>query len=410
MNTDNRYSLGFVVAWGDHRFCIDTTLLMVVLALLTVGYVMVTSASLHLGETTQADVLFYPKRQLINLLIALAASLVAMSIPLRIWQRFHRFLFVFGMMALVLVLIPGLSVEVKGANRWLQLAGMRFQVSEIFKLTAVIYMAGYIARKNTEINSSVLRLIKENGWHSIGKILMSPCGLFLFACLLLLKEPDFGSAVITILIVMSMFFLAGARIGIFLFLTLLVVASACLLVYTEPYRWERVIGFIDPWKDPQDKGFQLVQALMAFGQGGVLGVGLGGSVQKLFYLPEAHTDFLFSVIAEELGLIGVIVVIALFTLVVWRSFLIGQRAENLDRPFAAYLAFGIGIWFGLQAFINMGVNMGMLPTKGLTLPLMSYGGSSLMVMCVAIAILLRIHSETVHAGSEVARLSRGSWG
>jgi cell division protein FtsW len=279
-----------------------------------------------------------------------------------------------------MVLIPGVGVKVNGSARWLSLGGFRIQVSEIMKFFAVVYIAGYVARRRREVCESAFGLLK-------------PLLLFGVACALLLKEPDFGSSVVILVIAMGVMFLAGARLGQFVFLALLLAAAAGFLVYVSPYRLARVTSFIDPWADPLDTGFQLTQALISFGRGAWLGVGLGAGVQKLFYLPEAHTDFLFSVLAEELGLAGVLAVIGLFGVIVWRAFEIGAEAEKIELTFHAYLAYGLGLWFGFQAFVNMGVNMGMLPTKGLTLPLMSYGGGSMIIMCAAVALLFRVQSE-----------------
>ena len=231
---------------------------------------------------------------------------------------------------------------------------------------------------------------------------------FGFAGLLLLMEPDFGSTVVIMIIAMGVMFLAGARLSPFIGLFSVGAIGASLLVYLEPYRMKRVTSFLNPWADPKDTGYQLVHALISFGRGEWWGVGLGCGIQKLFYLPEAHTDFLFSVIAEELGLAGVITVIGLFVMLVWRTFEIAAAAEALGERFSAFLAYGLGIWFGFQAFVNMGVNMGILPTKGLTLPLMSYGGGSMMVMCCAIALLFRIHSEVAEIQANKPK-ERSKW-
>jgi cell division protein FtsW len=260
--------------------------------------------------------------------------------------------------------------------------GIRIQVSEVVKFFSVIYMAGYVNRHAISVRESAFGLFK-------------PLLLFSVACMLLLLEPDFGSAVVILIIAMGIMFLAGARLSQFILLIGIVTVLATLLILFEPYRMKRVTSFTNPWADPLDSGFQLVQALISFGRGEWFGVGLGSGVQKLFYLPEAHTDFLFSVIGEELGLVGVVSVILLFTLLIWRSFAIALQAEKLGLEFASFIAYGLGIWFGFQAFVNMGVNMGILPTKGLTLPLMSYGGGSMMIMCCAVGLLFRVHSEVI---------------
>ncbi|MGR9045910.1 MAG: putative lipid II flippase FtsW [Gammaproteobacteria bacterium] len=362
------------------RFYLDPALLAACSALLVIGYVMVSSSSLHLGAKMADDSLHYPVRQLAHIVLGLLLAVGVFNVPLKIWENLGPLLFMLGLGLLVLVLIPGLGVRVNGSVRWLSLGGFRIQVSEVMKLITVVYMAGYVTRHRESVQKA------NHG-------LMKPLALFSVACLLLLLEPDFGSAVVILTIALAIMFLGGARLLQFGILLAAVVASAGMLVIFSPYRLKRVISFLDPWADPLDTGFQLVQALISFGRGEWLGVGLGSGIQKLFYLPEAHTDFLFSVIAEELGLFGVITVIALFTVFVWRSFAIGALAETAGNPFAAFTAYGIGIWFGFQAFINMGVNMGMLPTKGLTLPLMSYGGGSMIVMCSAVALLYRVQSE-----------------
>jgi cell division protein FtsW len=243
-------------------------------------------------------------------------------------------------------------------------------------------MAAYVTKNQEHVQQAACGLVR-------------PLMLFSAACFLLLMEPDFGSAVVILAIAMGIMYLSGARLWQFLILIAVVILLGALLVYFSPYRWARVTGFINPWADAQNTGFQLVQALISFGRGEIFGVGLGSGIQKLFYLPEAHTDFLFSVIAEELGLLGVLVIISLFTLLIWHTFALATRAELANERFSAFVAYGLGIWFGFQAFINMGVNMGILPTKGLTLPLMSYGGGSMITMCAAMALLFRINSEVV---------------
>jgi len=344
---------------------------------------MVASASLHLGIKLTGDGLHYPIRQLIHIGLGLVLGGGVAAVPMRVWEENGPRLFIVGLLLLIVVLIPGLGVKVNGSVRWLSLGGMRIQVSEVVKFFSVIYMAGYVTRYQDSVQSSAVGLIK-------------PLGLFSVASLLLLLEPDFGSAVVILIIAMGIMFLAGARLSQFLVLLLILGVLAMLLVYFSPYRLVRVTSFMDPWADPLNTGFQLVQALISFGRGEWLGVGLGSGIQKLFYLPEAHTDFLFSVIAEELGFLGVVTVIGLFSLLVWRAFVIAMAAEQAGQRFSAFIAYGLGIWFGFQAFVNMGVNMGILPTKGLTLPLMSYGGGSMMVMCCAVALLFRVQSEVAH--------------
>jgi cell division protein FtsW len=363
------------------RFHFDTVLLSVSAGLLLIGYVMVASASLHLGIKMAGDGLYYPLRQLIHIGLGLVFGWGVATVPMRVWEENGPRLFIAGLLLLTIVLIPGLGIKVNGSVRWLSLGGMRIQVSEVVKFFSVIYMAGYVTRHQDSVQNSAFGLLK-------------PLGLFSVASLLLLLEPDFGSAIIILMIVMGIMFLAGARLSQFIVLLSVIGVLAMLLVYFSPYRLVRVTSFMDPWADPLKTGFQLVQALISFGRGEWLGVGLGSGVQKLFYLPEAHTDFLFSVIAEELGFLGVVTVIGLFSLLVWRTFAIAVAAEQAGQRFSSFIAYGLGIWFGFQSFVNMGVNMGILPTKGLTLPLMSYGGGSMIIMCCAVALLFRVQSET----------------
>ncbi len=368
----------------------DPILIMVCTCLLTIGYVMVSSASMHLGAKMAGDSFYYPLRQLLHITLGLVAAVAVMAINLDIWQRISQWLFVFGLVLLVIVLIPGLGVKVNGSVRWLSLGGLRVQVSEVVKFISVIYMAGYLTRHKDTVRGSVFGMVR-------------PLLLFSLASLLLLLEPDFGSAVVIMIIALGLMFLAGARIRQFIALLSVIAVAAALLVYLSPYRWARVTSFVNPWADPLDSGFQLIQALISFGRGEWLGVGLGSGIQKLFYLPEAHTDFLFSVIAEELGLAGVVLVIGLFVVLVWRAFAIGVKAEQAGAVFSAHVAYGLGIWFGFQSFVNMGVNMGMLPTKGLTLPLMSYGGGSMIIMCAAVALLFRVYSEVEELHANVPK-------
>ncbi len=378
-------------------FHLDPVLLSVSLSLLLIGYVMVASASLHLGIKMAGDGLHYPLRQLMHIGLGLVLGAGMASVPMRFWEQNGPQLFLAGLLLLIIVLIPGLGVKVNGSVRWLSLGGMRIQVSEVVKFFSVIYMAGYVTRYQESVQNSAFGLLK-------------PLGLFSVASLLLLLEPDFGSSVVILIIAMGIMFLAGARLSQFFVLLSLIGLLAILLVYFSPYRLVRVTSFMNPWADPLKSGFQLVQALISFGRGEWLGVGLGSGIQKLFYLPEAHTDFLFSVIAEELGFLGVVTVIGLFSVLVWRAFAIAAAAEQAGLRFSAFIAYGMGIWFGFQSFVNMGVNMGILPTKGLTLPLMSYGGGSMMIMCCALALLFRVQSEVaeLNAGAGSSQRTRNT--
>ena len=367
------------------RTQVDGLLMLSCFGLLILGFLMVVSASLHLGVKMANDISHYPFKQLLHILLGLLFAAGILQVPMTTWQRYGQPLFIAGLVLLLVVLVPGVGIRVNGSIRWISLLGMRIQVSEVVKLIAVVYMAGYITRHGNHVRRSAIGLVK-------------PLMLFSVACLLLLMEPDFGSAVVILIIAMGMMFLGGARLSQFIVLLGILTALAVVLVYVSPYRLARVLSFRDPWADARNTGFQLTQALISFGRGEFFGVGLGNGIQKLFYLPEAHTDFLFSVLGEELGLLGVIGVIGLFTTLIYRAFIIGAEAEKREQQFSALVAYGLGIWFGFQSFVNMGVNMGMLPTKGLTLPLMSYGGGSMIVMCGAMALLFRIQYE-LNAGT-----------
>jgi cell division protein FtsW len=386
---------GMVLQWRDHRFYLDTILLLASLGLILFGYVMVASASLHLGDKMAEDSFYFPRHQLFHIALGFGVGCMAASVRLEAWRKSSMMLYFVGLMLLILVLIPGVGKVVNGSSRWINLLGIRIQVSEVFKLIAVVYVASFIDRHIQTVRHSMQGMVR-------------PFTLLSVAALLLLMEPDFGATAVIMATALGMLFLAGTRLWQFGLLIGSVAAVGAVLIYTEEYRLRRVLSFIDPWADPLNTGFQLTQALIAFGRGEWSGVGLGSSIQKMFYLPEAHTDFLFSVIGEELGLMGTTAVILLFMVIVWRAFVIGQLAERAEARFSAFLAYGIGIWFGLQAFINMGVNMGMLPTKGLTLPLMSYGGGSMMVMCSALAILFRVRSEAIETWAAAPKV-KATW-
>ncbi|HEU4441031.1 MAG TPA: putative lipid II flippase FtsW, partial [Burkholderiales bacterium] len=330
---------------------------------------------------------YYLARHGLYAAAGLAAAAVAFQLPMRLWQRGALWLFLLGAALLVLVLVPGVGREVNGSQRWISLHFATLQPSEFMKLFAVLYAADYTVRKAAHMDSF------RRGFLPMFIVMM------VIAALLLL-EPDFGAVVVITVIAMGVLFLGGMNWKLFAGLLGLLVAGFIVLILASPYRLQRVIGFMDPWADPYGKGYQLSHALIAFGRGEWLGVGLGASVEKLFYLPEAHTDFLLAVIAEELGFAGVVAIVAAYTWIVARAFMIGRRAASLERPFSALVAQGIGLWIGVQAIINIGVNTGMLPTKGLTLPLMSYGGSGLLANFIALAVLLRIDWEN-------RQLSRG---
>ena len=361
----------------------DRCLLWVTALLLSIGLVMVYSASIAIAEgsrMTGNSATYYLARHAMFVLISLIAAALVFQVPLRVWQQLAPFLFLAGLALLALVLIPGIGREVNGSRRWLSLYVFNLQPSELVKLAVVLYAADYTVRKAALM-------------HSLSKGFLPMCAVMLLAGGLLLMEPDFGAFAVITVIAIGILFLGGMSLRIFAGLIVMLVIGFLLLIWTSPYRMQRVIGFMDPWADPFGKGYQLSHALIAFGRGEWFGVGLGASVEKLFYLPEAHTDFLLAVIAEELGFAGVLLVILLFCLLVWRAFVIGRRACELERYYAALVAQGVGLWIGVQAIINMGVNMGVLPTKGLTLPLLSFGGSAILATCCAIAILLRVDWE-----------------
>lgn len=371
-----RRSRSGLALWAN----LDRGLLAVLAIIAVLGLVMVMSASVSLAERQTGDAFHYFKRQLLFFGIGVALAAAVLQVRLENWQRVSGPLLILAYLLLGLVLIPGIGREVNGAVRWIPLGVFNLQVSEAAKLLILLYLADYLVRRAEPVRTRVLAFLL-------------PMGCIAFAGLLLLLEPDFGAAVVLAATGMGMLFLAGVPLWRFVLLGGLVAAVGSLLIVASPYRWMRLTTFIDPWQDPFASGFQLTQSLIAIGRGEWLGVGLGGSVQKLFYLPEAHTDFLFAVFAEEFGLIGVIGVIGLYGYVVLRAFVIGTRCLRNGLPFGGYLAYGIGLWFGLQSFVNIGVNMGLLPTKGLTLPLMSYGGSSLITTLLALALLLRASIE-----------------
>ncbi len=361
----------------------DTVLTWIVTALLAIGLVMVYSASIataEAGKYTGHQATYYLVRHGTFILVGLACAVVAFQVPTQVLQKYAPWLFVFGVVLLVLVLIPGVGRAVNGSRRWISLFVVNLQPSELMKLFAVLYAADYAVRKGA---------VKDH----LLKPFLPMFGVMALVGALLLLEPDMGAFVVICAIAMGTLWLGGFNLKIFGGLLVLLPLAFAALIFSSEYRLQRVIGFMDPWSDPYGKGYQLSHALIAFGRGEWLGVGLGGSVEKLFYLPEAHTDFLLAVIAEELGLFGVCSVILLFGWLIVRAFAIGRQAAMSDRLFAALVAQGVAVWLGVQAMINIGVNMGVLPTKGLTLPFLSFGGSGVVVNLVAIAVLLRIDYE-----------------
>ena len=361
----------------------DHALIWAALLLLALGLVMVYSSSIAIAEASRAtgqQPFYYLIRHSVFVAVSLLLAAFAFQFPLQFWQRAAPYLFLLGTGLLVLVLVPGVGREVNGSQRWLPLLVVNVQPSELMKLFVVLYAADYTVRKAAHM-------------HSLRKGFLPLFLVMLLIGCLLLREPDFGALAVIAATAMGLLFLGGMSWRLCAGLVALLACGFVLLVWLSPYRMQRVAGFMDPWADPFGKGYQLSHALIAFGRGEWLGVGLGASVEKLFYLPEAHTDFLLAVIAEELGFAGVALVIVLFVVITVRAFAIGRRAAALDRAFPALVAHGVGLWLGVQAIINMGVNMGVLPTKGLTLPLISFGGSGIAANCCALAILLRVDWE-----------------
>ena len=362
---------------------LDESLAWSAVLLLAIGLVMVYSASIATAEASRLtgfDASYYLVRHAVFLGIGLVAAAATFQVPMRWWQQSAPFLFMFAAFLLLIVLIPGVGRVVNGSQRWLRFFGLGFQPSEFAKLAVVLYAADYTVRKAAFMGS-------------LRKGFLPRAGVMLFAGTLLLMEPDFGAFSVITVIAMGLLFLGGMNWRLFAVLVALLVVGFMVLILIAPYRLARVTGFLDPWKDPLGSGYQLTHSLIAFGRGELFGVGLGASVEKLFYLPEAHTDFLLAVIAEELGFVGVAVVLGLFVWLVTRAFVVGRQAARLERYFSALVAQGIGLWIGVQALINMGVNMGVLPTKGLTLPMLSFGGTGIVVNMAALAILLRVDYE-----------------
>jgi cell division protein FtsW len=362
------------------RLHLDLVVIGLVAALLLLGLVMVSSASVTLAAR-DGNPFFFVERQLLFALVGVGCGAIALRIPTETWERLSMLLLAISIVMLVLVLLPGIGHSVNGSRRWLHVAGLNFQASEAARVLLLIYLCSYLVRREEEVRTTVLGFLK-------------PLGVLGFAAALLLLEPDFGSGVVLLATGIGVLFLAGIRLRHFLALCAVAPALFAVVAVASPYRLRRLIIFLNPWDDAQNGGYQLTQSLIAIGRGEWFGVGLGASIQKLFYLPEAHTDFVFAVLAEELGFVGIALVVALVLALAYRALMIARNAAEAGLKFQSYLAAAFGIWFGLQAFINMGVNMGMLPTKGLTLPLLSYGRSSLVVTLGWIGILLRVHHET----------------
>ncbi|MBY4850138.1 cell division protein FtsW [Serratia marcescens] len=357
----------------------DRTLLWLTFGLAIIGFVMVTSASMPIGQRLADDPFLFAKRDALYLGLAFGLSLVTLRIPMEVWQRYSNVMLLMSIVMLLIVLVVGSSVN--GASRWIALGPLRIQPAELLKLSLFCYLASYLVRKVEEVRSNFWGFCK-------------PMGVMVVLAVLLLAQPDLGTVVVLFITTLAMLFLAGAKMWQFLAIIGSGVFAVVLLIIAEPYRMRRVTSFWNPWADPFGSGYQLTQSLMAFGRGEFWGQGLGNSVQKLEYLPEAHTDFIFSILGEELGYIGVVLALLMVFFVAFRAMSIGRRALEIDQRFSGFLACAIGVWFSFQALVNVGAAAGMLPTKGLTLPLISYGGSSLLIMSTAIVLLLRIDYET----------------
>ena len=364
---------------------IDPVLLLTSAALLMFGLIMVASASISIADRHLNDPFYYLERQSIGVALGLVVAVLAMSVPMSVWQRLSIPLLIAAFVLLIVVLVPGIGHEVNGSRRWMRMGLMNFQASELARVLMLMYLASYVVRRQDELKEDLRGFVK-------------PLALLVCAAGLLLLEPDFGAATVLMATGLGVLFLAGVKLRHFIALVAIAAAAMAVIAVSSAYRMKRLTAFLDPWADPFNSGFQLTQSLIAIGRGELFGVGLGASVQKLFYLPEAHTDFVFAVLAEELGLVGILVLMALLVTLVWRSLQIAQRAAAAGLPFQAYCAAAFGIWVGMQSFINIGVNLGLLPTKGLTLPLMSYGGSSVMVTLGWLGVVMRVHHEASCAG------------
>lgn len=368
----------------------DLGLVLVCIAMATFGFIMVSSASISIGEKLHSNPFHFAIRQMVYLGLATGLLLITLQIPMRLWQRANGWLLLAAIALLIAVLFIGKTVN--GSTRWIGLGPINIQAAEPAKLFLFCYLAGYLVRRYDEVQENLKGFIK-------------PLIVFFVLAALLLLQPDLGSVIVMFTTTVGLLFLAGAKLWQFFGLVLTGMASVVMLIIFEEYRVKRITAFLDPWADPFGSGYQLTQSLMAYGRGDVFGQGLGNSLQKLDYLPEAHTDFIMSIVAEELGFVGVLFVILLIFVLVAKALKLGNRALEKDRPFEGYFAYGIGIWMCFQTTVNIGASAGILPTKGLTLPLISYGGSSLMISAIAVAILLRIDFELRVEGIQ-ARVSK----
>ena len=378
---------------ADDRFNVDPWLLTAATGLLIFGTIMVSSASISLADGNLGAPHFFLSRHLVALAIGCAGALAVVRIPCEVWYRLSGLFLLAAFALLASVFIPGLGHTVNGSTRWLDLGPLSLQPSDPARLCLMVYLCSYVVRHHERVRTTM--------WGFIG-----PMVIVALACALLLAEPDFGAAAVLTATSLGILFIGGARLRDFIFCFVVAVGSMSFLAMSSSYRLQRLTGFLDPWADPFASGFQLTQSLIAIGRGDWLGVGLGESVQKMFYLPEAHTDFVFAVLAEELGFLGSTLAIVLYGVVVIRAIGMGPRANAVGLPFQALLSSAIGLTLGIQAFINIGVNTGLLPTKGLTLPLMSYGRTSVVITLVSLGLLARIHHEVVAASPEVVRARR----
>ena len=363
---------------------IDPVLFTITATLLLSGLVILASASISISDSISGDPFYYVKRQLMAAALGICGAFICILLPVRVWRNLGPLLLLVGFALLIVVLIPGVGYTVNGSTRWLRIGVMNLQVSEPARLCIILYIAGYLVRHNKSLRASFAGFLR-------------PMFLLVGASALLLAEPDFGAAIVLLATALAMLFVAGARLRDFFLFFGVGVFTMVALAISSPYRLNRVTGFLDPWSDPFNSGFQLTQSLIAVGRGDWFGVGLGDSVQKLFYLPEAHTDFVFAVLAEELGFVGVTVTVLLFGVIVYRAIRLGPRAAALGMPFHGLVSTGLALTIGLQAFINMGVNIGLLPTKGITLPLISYGRTSAVITLITLGLLLRIQHEVQRA-------------
>jgi cell division protein FtsW len=388
-------SIPLSISKQNHRqWHLDMSLLIPVMALLSVGLVMISSASFSFGDHRLGDELFFFKRHLVYLVVAALAMATTFFVPATFWSKYSRLWIFISFVLLIMVLIPGVGRELNGSRRWLAVGGFTLQVSELVKVATVVFLATYLDYYRTEM---------AQDWRHFARLML----LLVVLCGLLIREPDFGSVVVLSGTFMAMLFLGGAKLRQYVFLIAICAAALWWLKDSSPYRMARITAYLDPWSDQFNSGYQLTQSLIAFGRGEWFGVGLGQSVQKMLYLPEAHTDFVFAIFAEEFGFLGVIGLIGLYCLMILRIFVLSRQAISQQSWYAAFVLIGFGLIISGQTFINIGVNAGLLPTKGLTLPFVSYGGSSLLVSCAMIGMLLRFSHDLKETDSDKRRILNG---